>query len=280
LKLPFLNFSRPEYLKCGERARLIPVVADTSKEGRVTSAFLAAFTCVPEYAGCLLGELGFRLGKTSKIECFTETVFKNSTDAKHRPDGLIVITTGKKEWRALIEAKVGNVLLDKDQVEMYLDLAKQFNIDAVITVSNQFAATPTHHPVPVSRVKCKNVALYHWSWTHLMAEAVMWVKHHGISDPEQSYILEELVRYLDHPASGILSIERMNPQWKDVCAAVQNAAPLNKNGEDVRETVATWHQFTRSLSLKFSLAVGRTVTLALKRQHKENADLRLQEDCQ
>ena len=68
---------RPDFLISGERARLIPVIADTSKEGRITSCTLAAFMSVDEFAKGLLDSIGVRLGKTSKVECFTEIVFQN-----------------------------------------------------------------------------------------------------------------------------------------------------------------------------------------------------------
>lgn len=278
--MTILHLSRPDYLECGERARLIPVAPDSRKETKLTSAFLATFTMVPDYARQLLEGIGFRLGKTSQLECCTEVVFKGMKDKKLRPDGLIIVTTGKKVWRALIEAKVGGAELTKEQIENYLDLAKQFNVDAVISISNQFTALPTHHPVTIAKSKYKTIGLYHWSWTYLMAEAVMWVKSHKITDCEQSYLLEELVRYLSHASSGVLSIDRMNKEWKDICGAVQTEAPLHKASTEVMQTVSTWHQFSRNIALKLSIAVERTVTLNLKKPHRENAELRLQDDCQ
>lgn len=116
-----------------------------------------------------------RLGKTSKIECFTEIVFQNKDKnaSKIRPDGLIIVTTGKKQWLALVESKIGKAELQTDQVEAYLDLAKEHKIDAFITLSNQFATILTHSPITVKKNKIRNVGLYHWSWTYLIAEAVM-----------------------------------------------------------------------------------------------------------
>jgi hypothetical protein len=72
---------------------------------------------------------------------------------------LIVVTTGKKQWTAIIEAKIGKAELQTEQVELYLDLAKEHRIDAVITLSNQFAATPTHHPVMVKKNKLRSGSL-------------------------------------------------------------------------------------------------------------------------
>ncbi len=275
-----LNINRPEFLRSGERARLIPVTASTSKEGRITSCFLACFMSVEEFAKGLLASVDFKLGKTSKIECFTEVVFKNKDPhaAKIRPDGLIVITTGKNQWMALVEGKIGKNELRLEQIESYLSLAKEHNIDAVITLSNQFAAIPTHHPTEVKKSKLRGVSLYHWSWTYLIVEAVTWVKYRGVTDDNQSYILEELVRYLHHDSSGVTSFDRMNSTWKDICRSAQNRLTLKKNSNEVRDSVGSWHQFVRNIALHLSAAIGETVTVHLTRAHKENAANRLEDD--
>lgn len=279
--MSLFTIQRPDFLASGERARLIPTIADTSKEGRITSCTLASLMSVDEFAKSLLTTIGVRLGKTSKVECFTEIVFQNKdkSASKIRPDGLIVVTTGNKKWMALVEAKIGKAELQPDQVEAYLDLAKEHKIDAVITLSNQFAATPTHHPLTFKKVKTRSVDLYHWSWTYLIAEAVMWVKYHGVTDPDQAYILEELVRYLQHDSSGVLSFDRMNGTWKDVCTAVQNRIPLKKAAPEVQESVGSWHQFVRNVSLHLSLSIGANVSVFLKKAHRDDAAKRLDDDC-
>ncbi len=61
----------------------------------------------------------------SRIETYTEIVLKNRpSNLKDRPDGLIVVKTGKREWRALVEAKVGSSELTTEQIEKYRHLAK------------------------------------------------------------------------------------------------------------------------------------------------------------
>ena len=96
----------------------------------------------------MIGSLGQRVGVRTKIETYTEVVCANRSAAqKDRPDGLIVVRTGSREWRALVEAKVGSTELDAEQIEKYRLLAKENDIDCVISISNQFATTPSNHPV-------------------------------------------------------------------------------------------------------------------------------------
>ncbi len=114
---------RPDYLIQGEAARLFPVLATTSKEGRTTSIVLACISKIEEFGAELLKTVDKRVGKRAKIETYTEIVFKNEkVKVKDRPDGLIVLKNGPNEWRALVEAKVGNAEVGADQVEKYREL--------------------------------------------------------------------------------------------------------------------------------------------------------------
>jgi hypothetical protein len=45
----------------------------------------------------------------------------------------------------------------------------------------------------------------------VLTEAVVQKEHRGISDPDQAYILGELIRYLSDPRSGAVSFEGMAP---------------------------------------------------------------------
>jgi hypothetical protein len=264
----------------GQSARLIPVVADSKKEERATSTLLASFTVVPAFALEVFSQAGASLGKRSKIKCFTEVTFKGADKEKvPRPDGLVVITNGSKIWSALIESKIGNAELSVDQVEEYLTLARTHKIDAVITISNQFAITPTHHPIKVSKAKTRSVELYHFSWLAIKSKAVLLTSEKGVDDPEQAYILNELVRYLDHESSGVSNFNRMPSIWKDLCLAVQNGSKLNRNSELVVDSVAAWHQLLRQLSLDLSMAVGSPVEICLSRSRDKDADANLVQDC-
>ncbi len=268
------------FLASGQLARLIPTVADSKKEERATSSLLASFMVVPVFAREVLSDAGAPVGKRLKINCYTEVTFKTSDKGKKpRPDGLIVITNGSKNWTALVESKVGNSVLTKEQVENYLDLAKQYGINAVITISNQFATTPTHHPVKVSKIKTRSVELYHFSWLSLKSKAVLLTGNKHVDDPEQAFILSELVRYLDHDSSGVTALTKMPSQWKDVCNSVQQGTVLNKSSEHVEYSVSGWHQLLRHLSLNLSVAIGQPVKIALSRAREKDPERNFLDDC-
>jgi hypothetical protein len=270
--------SLPEYLVVGEPARLIPVVSDTSKEVRAASIVLATLQVVPPFANVMLGSLGQRLGTRASVDCYTEVVFRGSTE-KARPDGLIVVDGGRgRMWRCLIETKVGRAELETAQVERYLALAKSQSIDAVLTVSNQFVALPTHSPVRIAKAMLRGVDLFHWSWMNLLTQAMLLVEDR-IAQAEQRYILSEMIRYLSHPSVGVTRFDRMNAEWKDLNAQVQAGARLNRALPNVENSVAAWHQEVRDLCLLMTRKVGRPVRIRLSRAHTDDPTQRLKDDC-
>ncbi len=269
-----------KFLSSGQLARLIPTVSDSKKEERATSSLLACFMVVPDFAKEVLSEIGAPTGKTAKVECLTEVVFKNSgKENKIRPDGLIIIRAGAKRWMALVESKVGNSSLTPEQIENYLELAKLNQIDALITISNQFATSPTHHPVKIAKNKTKTVSLFHFSWLSIISKAILITDNNSVKDPEQAYILSELIRYMNHDSSGVTSLSQMHRDWKTVCDQVQQGAVIDKKSQPVKNAVTSWQQLSKNLALNLSMVIGEPVSLALSRARLQDADLNFIEDC-
>lgn len=262
-------------------ARLIPVVADSKKEERATSALLASFIAVPEFAKSVLEEAGAPTYKKMSIDTFTEVAFKSgSSKTKPRPDGLIVITAGNRSWTALVESKVGNKLIEQDQVEEYLSVAKQHGIDAVITISNQFATTAEHHPLKINRQKTRGVTLAHFSWLSILSKAILITDNKTISDVEQAYILSELVRYFRHDSSGVTSMTQMEGGWKEVYEQIQHKSPPSKHSPDVESSVRSWLQLSKHLALKLSMMIGQPVEIALPRKQLNDPMLNHDAHCE
>ena len=270
----------PDYLSSGEQARLIPVAADSSKEVRAASILLATMMSVPPFARVMLASLGQRVGTRANIDCYTEVVFKNGVDAaKARPDGLLALDGGRgRLWRCLVEAKVGRAELDGDQVGRYLTFAKSRKIDAVLTISNHFAALPSHSPANVPKGALRGVGLFHWSWMYLLTHAMLLMNDHEFERPEQRYILAEMVRYFSHPSVGVSTFDRMNAEWKELNAQVQAGAKLNRSAPVVEKPVAAWHQEVRDLCLLLTRKIGRPVRIRLSRAHNDDPIQRVRED--
>ena len=212
----------PAILKSGEIARLIPVVADSRKEQRVASVFLATLSAVPDFAEALLGSVGQRVGRLTTINSFTEVVFKDKPqDLKDRPDGLLIVDRGRSTWSALIEAKIGNSKLEPGQIERYAQLARNNKIDAVITISNEFVARPDHSPVSIPKTLLRKVSLNHWSWKFILTEAILLRSRSAATDPDQAFLLREFIRFLSHDSVGVSGFTQMPPEWKEVTTQLQ-----------------------------------------------------------
>jgi hypothetical protein len=271
----------PDILESGEPARLLPVVKDSRLEDRATSILLAGIMSVRGFAAALLKDIGPRMGKHAHIRCYSQIVLKNTPgQGKQRPDGLIEVAIGSRHWRALVEGRILKTQLTEEQIREYLHLARSNDIDAVITVSNQFASLPSHHPVRFSKPLPKGASLYHWSWMHVVTTATLLLHDEEFEPAEQKYILSELVRYFSHPSSGLTGFDRMNPEWKGVVAKVKTRAALSKTADEVVNTVGSWHQETRDLSLILSRALGAPIRLKLSRAHANDAARRLRDDCE
>lgn len=273
--------ARPDFLTTGEVARLIPVTADSNREQRLASILLAGMRSVYELRVALLKSLGVRVGSRAELETWTEVTFREidqQNKTKDRPDGILVLRTGRSEWKALIEAKVGNKDLEEDQVSRYLDQAKKNGVDAVITISNQFAALPTHHPVKVSKVATRNVALFHWSWAFVRTQCALLLKNESVKDKDQEFILSEILRYFESDSSGINQFDQMNKEWKDLVLKVVAKLPLSRTSEEVQNTVTAWHQEQRDVCLIMSRLTGSDVTLRLSREHRTDPAKRLKDD--
>lgn len=272
--------TRPTYLNSGEPARLIPVGADTSKEARAVSIMLATLTSVPPFAKTMLQHVGQRIGVRARLECFTEVVF-NGGDNKIRPDGLIVVDGGRgRQWHCLVEAKIGRAEIDADQLTKYLNLARNNNVPALLTVSNQFVATPQHSPVRLPKNATKGVDTFHWSWMSIVTEAMLLLNEHDFERPEQRFILNEMVRYFSHRSVAVTTFDRMNPEWKELNTKVQSGARLAKSAPEVEDSVAAWHQETRDLCLLLSRKLSHTVRLRLSRAHRDDPAARMRDDCE
>jgi len=265
----------PDFLKQGERARLFPILADTSREKRMASIFLSLLPQIPLLASAVLGTAGVRVGKRTTIEAFTEVVLKEGSDANDRPDGLIVASTGKTTWSALVEAKIGKSKLGADQVQRYMEMAKANGIDAVITISNEFVARADHSPVSIPKPLLKKVGLYHWSWTWLATQCEILAVQKAVEDQEQTFLLNEILRFLNHPGTGVERFSQMGAGWKDLVQAVTNNGTLKKTAAEVEEGVACWFEEERDLSLQLARHVGQPVETIIERKLKDDPAARL-----
>jgi hypothetical protein len=239
-------------------ARLIPVAGirgQEEQEKRATSALLAVMGAVPEFGHALMGAVAAPKGR---IRTFAEIQLKDGDGKVSIPDGAIVIERGKTHWRALVEVKTGSAALQSEQVSRYLDIARDHGFDAVMTISNQITARPTDSPVAVDKRKLKKVGFFHLSWWRIITEAVLQHRFRGVSDPDQAWILGELIAYLDSENSGASGFQDMGESWVRVRDGARQGT-LRATDKEVRAVSERWEQFIDYLALGLSQDLGRDV---------------------
>lgn len=266
-----------------ERARLIPVSGirgQTEAEDRATSALLAVLSIVRPFSAALLGPLGATRAKSAEVEAFLQPTIELD-DGAVRPDGLIRVSVGKRvSYEALVETKTGTTKLDAAQINAYHNAARAVGCDAVVTISNEIAPAPGVHPTDGLRVRSNSkVAVHHLSWMLIMSEAVKEHTHRGVEDPEQAWILEELIRYLSHPKSGVLDFADMGENWTAVRDAAV-AGSLSRNSAEAVEVCQRWDQLLRVAALRLGTEIGSDVTEVISRAQRNDPKLRSKEFVQ
>ena len=268
----------------GVPPRLIPTVSPGAVERRAVSIMLSALVSVEEFRRVMLHSIGRRVGNRTHVSALTEVVFSGERPLLEqqdngRPDGALVLRTGQNEWKALIEAKTDSDELKEEQISQYVDYAKKYGFNAVITISNQFVAMPDHHPVAIDRRRLQKLELFHWSWTFLLTQAQVLIESDVIENSDQRYILQEVLAYFNSPKSGVKGFSQMNKEWTDLSQGCRPDSKLNASSPEVQNTVASWHQEQRELCLQLWTKVKAQAQTRLPRAHRKNPGQRLKDDC-
>lgn len=240
-------------------ARLIPVTGikgAQDQERRAASALLAVMQGVPELTVQLLKEYGAFSGV---VEAFIEPEFKIN-GKKIRPDGLLRVTKGKRTWTALVEFKTGANELELDQINQYLDIAKQENYQALITISNQVLnATGAHPTAGIDNRRLRSTALVHLSWLKVITECLILSEHTKVSDADRAWVLRELIRFLQSDASGASEFNDMGPNWVGVRESIKTGS-IKKADDAVIDVVSKFQNLVRYCAFTLAAKTGVDAT--------------------
>lgn len=269
-------------------ARLFPsgISIKKSKETNLTSIFLSTLMAIKPYRETLLGILNSKAkkvsNKTAQLHVYTEINdidSDGSTTKNGRPDGLIVLTTGKIqtiEWAAFVEVKV-NSNLETNQINRYLDIARKHGVD-LITISDEIVSTPFQTPI-AEKLNDRNVNIYHWSWIYIrtkaeqVIESACQIKCEEQYDVDQIYILEEFIRYLDDPKINVGHFEHMGKGWSSSVKELrqlQNGAKINPA---ILDAIATpWMHEEQDICYRAYLKTKYKVYLEQTKKEKTNLE--------
>jgi hypothetical protein len=114
----------------------------------------------------------------------------------------------------------------------------------------------------VDRRKLRRLDLHHWSWIDVLTEAIVQMEHRGVSDPDQAYILGELIRYLSDTRSGAVAFDGMGSSWVAVRDGARDMT-LRKSDPAVASVAARWDDLIRYLALGLTADLGHQVRQVL-----------------
>lgn len=251
-KSEFDEFIQSGQIKSISNARLIP----TSKfgdESSLTSVFLSGLRLIKEFKNVLLNDI--KMSKGGEIFAYTEIAFSEFPDS--RVDGLLlVVKAGVIKDAAFFEMKKGGNILEVDQVQRYIDIAKHFNVPRLVTISNEFVSDPTQHPLCLKPTK--NFGLYHFSWTYILTVSHLLLQRNdlNISDEDQVEIMKEIVSYFEAEKSGVCEFNQMKQGWTKVVDNINAGTLIKSSDTDSVDAVVSWQQAERNIALRLSRKLG------------------------
>ncbi|MFF7376254.1 TerD family protein [Streptomyces massasporeus] len=239
-------------------ARLFPVSAlknDRDRETRATSVLLSVMAQVPRFGRRITAPFGAPSGR---METFTEVSLPHG-DTPRRPDGVIRVERAGKLWTALVETKTNGNPLKSDQVQAYMDIAARRGYEAVITLSNDVALEGSPLvDVKIDRRRKHQVALWHLSWAEVAHQAQMLIRHEGVGNAARTWLLQDLLHYLQHDNSGCHGFQNMGAAWVPVRNGI-NDETLCQGDPRALEVVESWERLVRQVCLRLGGELGQKV---------------------
>lgn len=259
------------------RVRLFPTIrigTVAEAETRATAALLATLRAVSEFGRVVVKLAG---GPAGKPDCYTEVPYEDRSQVPPvalRPDGLLVVTRAGKTWRCLVEVKVGSSPIEREQVEKYLQLAKQEDVSALITISNEAAIGGGLPFTGVNKSLLKGLTVVHLSWERLLSEARLLRGQDRVGDSDQQWMLDEWIQYVSDPTSRIVDPPSLGPRFGDLLTAAKegNLAGVGLAAKDV---CGYWDGFLQKVADRLRADLHVDVSAAMTTAERQDNELRL-----
>ncbi len=286
--------------------RLLPNPRGTP-ESRAVSALLSMVQGVSEFGAGFVSRCGGPKykGMATYLRSFTEVPFTvlsgeqapgqgstrraagSSRKREYaRPDGVIVVQKGSREWKAMIELKVGASKLadDPDQIAEYHRQASALGYDALITVSGESAQVGSRPPRGLESAidgrRLRRCPVVHLSWRDLLGDAQALLDadlEENVEDADQAWMLGEWIRYVTDDGSGILESPSLGSFWSDVLEQAQHGR-LTARCAELEDVASHWIGYSGEIGYRLRL-LGIRVTPSLSRKERDDPSLLLKRVC-
>ena len=230
-------------------------------ERKLLSVFMAVLEIVPEFRGTMLKLCGYGSGKTCKYQSYMEPHYNAPQLPNVYPDGLIVCQRGQSNWSAFIEAKAENNKIRPDQILEYADLASRLDIDAVISISNEYAVSPVDLPYHLAGNKRRKRDIYHLSWPEIRTAIGLFLGASNTCNEAEISVLQHALNFMHSERSGVETYDLMPQDWAKFVESANTALGFSANTSGVMEIVRGWQQERRDLCAKLNGEFGGGIEL-------------------
>lgn len=229
-------------------------------ERRLLSVVMAAIDILPEFRGELLSIINYGSGKTCKYQSHMEPQYEYPEPLGVRPDGLIVCKRGAKEWSAFIEAKAEDKEIGTEQIQAYANLASKLDVDAIISISNTFAASPEELPYHLPESKKKKREIYHLAWPQIRSLISNMLEEQKFDSDANTKLAKEILYFMSDSQNGVRTFDQMSQHWPKFIEAVSIGVNI-KNQIGFVDIVSDWQQERRDLLDKLTNSVNMPVRI-------------------
>lgn len=257
------------------KPRLVP--SFKQPERNLLSVFMSLLELSQLVRSEFLKQCGYNSGRTCSYESHMEAGYASPKLPDVRPDGLVACRRGKSEWSAFVEAKAGKSPIRTEQILEYLQLACLVDVDAVITISNEFSRVPDETPYTLSSSKRFKTKVYHFAWADIRTFLSLQQNNPDIGDLE-GRLLAECLEFFWQPNCGITTYDSMPIDWPKFVEASGTALGFGTKTQGITEIVHGWVQERRDLCSKMVHKIHDTVELGHHAGTRATADQRLKTD--
>ena len=167
-KEEFDKYIKPDDIKLKPQiyarpARLIPT-HKTGDEMALSSIFLASLRLIKQFRDSIFKQIKF--SKNGKLYFYTEVSFPEIIGIDKRIDGMIINVVSKSiKDVVFFEMKSSKNMLNKEQIESYIKIARTLKVNKLVTISNQFVSNINDSPIENIKVPA-SFNLFHFSWKY------------------------------------------------------------------------------------------------------------------
>ena len=241
------------------RPRLIPSYKQT--ERCLLSIFMSALEIVPEFRSEFFKKCGYPSGRTCIYSSYMEAKYAAPNLPEVRPDGLVVCQRGKTTWSSFTEAKADNANIRPEQIQDYTSLAHTLDVDAVISISNEFASTPADLPYHLGARQRKNRSVFHFSWAEIRTFTELFWDETEKCTPAELAVLEQCLEYFWEKGSGITTYDAMPVDWPKFVESSGTELGFNTKTAGITEIVHGWQQEKRDLCAKLIYETRKSIVM-------------------